>query len=78
MRGALSRFAITIVLVGAMAPPALAAYGSVQCCLEVSIDGAAPRQACIVLNVRSRSRPRARARQACRLIGGRPRARSLG
>jgi len=61
MRDALSRFAITIVLVGAMATPAVAAYGSVQCCLEVSIDGAAPRQACIVLNVRSRSHPRARA-----------------
>ena len=74
MRDALSRFAITIVLVGAMASPAVAAYGTVQCCLQVSIDGAAPRQACIVLNVRSRSHPKARARQACRLIGGRPRA----
>ena len=73
MRDALSRLAVTIVLVGAMASPAVAAYGTVQCCLQVSIDGAA-RQACIVLNVRSRSHPKARARQACRLIGGRPRA----
>jgi hypothetical protein len=78
MRDALSRFAATIVLVGAMATPAAAAYGTVQCCLQVSIDGAPPRPACIVLNVRSRSRPKARARAACRLIGGRPRALARG
>jgi hypothetical protein len=74
MRHALAGLAVTIVLMGAMATPAVVAYGTVQCCLQAAIDGAPPRQACIVLNVRSRSHPKARARQVCRLIGGRPRA----
>jgi hypothetical protein len=59
--------------VGPMASPALAKVGTVKCCLETSIDDAPPRRACIVLNVRSRVRPRARARQLCRVIGGKPR-----
>jgi hypothetical protein len=73
MRDGLIRLGVTIALVGAMATPALAGYGTVQCCLDASIDGAPPRHACIVLNVRSRRHPKARARQLCRLLGGRPR-----
>jgi hypothetical protein len=76
MRDGLIRMAVTIVLAGGMATPALAGYGTVQCCLDASIDGAPPRQACIVLNARSRRHPKARARQLCRLIGGRPRGRA--
>ena len=76
MRDGLIRLGVTIALVGAMATPALAGYGTVQCCLDASIDGAPPRHACIVLNVRSRRHPKARARQLCRLIGGRPRGRA--
>jgi hypothetical protein len=77
MRDGLVGLAIMIVLmpVGHTATQALAAYGTVTCCLEVSIDGAPPRQACIVLNVRSRAHPKARARWLCRVLGGRPRAR---
>jgi len=76
MRDGLIRLGVTIALVGAMATPALAGYGTVQCCLDASIDGAPPRHACIVLNVRSRQHPKARARQLCRLIGGRPHGRA--
>jgi len=72
MRDVLWRLAAAILLVAVMATPARAGYGTVKCCLEAAIDDAPPRRACIVLNVRSRSRPKARARQVCRLIGGRP------
>ena len=79
MRDGLVRLAITMVIVlmlmAPMATPALAAYGTVTCCLEVSIDDAPPRQACVVLNVRSHAHPKARARRLCRLLGGRPRTR---
>ena len=73
MRDGLIRLVVTLALAGATATPALAGYGTVQCCLDTSIDGAAPRHACIVLNARSRRHPKARARQLCRLLGGRPR-----
>lgn len=45
---------------------------SVRCCVDVEIDGAAPRPLCMVLNVRARpKRLLVRARTACRLLGGR-------
>ena len=73
--------AFVLMLLGleAIARPrfAEAAYGSVTCCFASSIiDGAPPRPACIVLNVRARVRPRARARLVCRLVGGRPQPRA--
>jgi len=71
----LVRLAIMLALTVAMTTPAFAAYGTVTCCLEVSIDEAPPRPACVVLNVRSQAHPRARARRLCRLLGGRPRTR---
>jgi hypothetical protein len=50
---------------------ARAAVSTVKCCLQATIDGA-PRDVCIVLNVRSRPPRRVRARRLCRLIGGKP------
>lgn len=53
--------------------PVAAAVGTVKCCLEASIDDGPVRQACITMNVRSRSRrPKAVARRICRALGGRP------
>lgn len=68
MRAALVLAGLTV----ATTRPALAAVGTVKCCLEAAIDDAPPRRACIVLNVRARTRPKARARRQCRVIGGRP------
>ncbi len=61
----------------APAPPALGAVGAVRCCVQIAIDDAPERPACIVLRTKAKSRARAkaRARQICRLIGGRPAAR---
>ncbi len=73
-------FFVMLVGVAAMARPRIAdaAYGSVTCCFAASIiDGAPPRPACIVLNVRARVRPKARARLVCRLVGGRPQPRAV-
>ena len=72
-------FFVMLVGAAAMARPRIAdaAYGSVSCCFAASIiDGAPPRPACIVLNVRARVRPKARARLVCRLVGGMPQPRA--
>ena len=72
MRAAAVCSVLALVLLGVWASPAAGAAGTVKCCLRVSIDDAPERPACIVLNVRSKTRAKARARLFCRLIGGQP------
>jgi hypothetical protein len=71
MRAALLLGFVALWATVSPATAARGAVGTVRCCFEATID-AAPRQVCIVLNVRSRPPRKVRARRLCRLIGGKP------